>query len=235
MFRLAISYSVLSEINRFSTLRLFKTISATDQKRTRSCFTELLFRTVKLSYVPGSKYYVLLHRPTLASCSEGSCTSLKSLVILKHPVFKTNLMITGAQKFFQARGVLLASLSARSWGISQKDGGENRICRKQTRYPVELFQDAMESFHVWLRRRPLLPSVSVDRLGGGPDDAKEIMRHSFFGTIDWQDVYDKKVRAGFRRHMSSSLQRPIKRRFSGIFGSGLPHLSKDVWLEWRPE
>ncbi len=31
------------------------------------------------------------------------------------------------------------------------------------------------------------------RLGGGPDDAKEIMRHSFFTTLDWQDVYDKKV------------------------------------------
>ena len=30
-------------------------------------------------------------------------------------------------------------------------------------------------------------------LGGGPDDAKEIMRHSFFSGIDWQDVYDKKV------------------------------------------
>lgn len=40
-------------------------------------------------------------------------------------------------------------------------------------------------------------SVLADRLGGGPDDAKEIMRHSFFGTVDWQDVYDKKVRAGF--------------------------------------
>lgn len=35
-----------------------------------------------------------------------------------------------------------------------------------------------------------------DRLGGGPDDAKEIMRHSFFNAVDWQDVYDKKVRAG---------------------------------------
>lgn len=40
----------------------------------------------------------------------------------------------------------LVSLSARPWGISQKDGGENCICRKQTRYPVELFQDAMEIF-----------------------------------------------------------------------------------------
>lgn len=48
-----------------------------------------------------------------------------------------------------------------------------------------------------LERRLLLLSVFADRLGGGPDDAKEIMRHSFFGTVDWQDVYDKKVRAGF--------------------------------------
>lgn len=30
-------------------------------------------------------------------------------------------------------------------------------------------------------------------LGGGPDDAKEIMRHSFFSGVNWQDVYDKKV------------------------------------------
>lgn len=91
---------------------------------------------------------------------------------------------------------------------------------------MELFQDPMETFHVL--RRLLLPSMCVGRLGGGPDDAKEIMRHSFFGTIDWQDVYDKKVRAGSRRHASSYLQRTIKRRFSGIFRSGLPHLSKDV-------
>lgn len=33
----------------------------------------------------------------------------------------------------------------------------------------------------------------IHRLGGGPDDAKEIMRHSFFAAVDWQDVYDKKV------------------------------------------
>lgn len=36
-------------------------------------------------------------------------------------------------------------------------------------------------------------SCFVYRLGGGPDDAKEIMRHSFFAAVDWQDVYDKKV------------------------------------------
>lgn len=53
--------------------------------------------------------------------------------------------------------------------------------------------------------RLLLLSVFADRLGGGPDDAKEIMRHSFFGTIDWQDVYDKKVRAGLSCVILSSV------------------------------
>lgn len=36
----------------------------------------------------------------------------------------------------------------------------------------------------------------VYRLGGGPDDAKEVMTHKFFTSINWQDVTDKKVRDG---------------------------------------
>lgn len=47
-----------------------------------------------------------------------------------------------------------------------------------------------------------LSPLPADRLGGGPDDAKEIMRHSFFGTVDWQDVYDKKVRAASWRSLA---------------------------------
>lgn len=34
---------------------------------------------------------------------------------------------------------------------------------------------------------------SSSRLGGGPDDAKEIMQHKFFAGIEWKDVYEKKV------------------------------------------
>ena len=34
----------------------------------------------------------------------------------------------------------------------------------------------------------------IDRLGGGPNDAKEVMGHAFFASINWQDVIDKKVR-----------------------------------------
>lgn len=35
---------------------------------------------------------------------------------------------------------------------------------------------------------------TVYRLGGGADDAKEVMSHKFFASINWQDVTEKKVR-----------------------------------------
>lgn len=31
------------------------------------------------------------------------------------------------------------------------------------------------------------------RLGGGPDDAREIMSHPFFSCINWSDLIQKKV------------------------------------------
>lgn len=34
---------------------------------------------------------------------------------------------------------------------------------------------------------------SLPRLGGGPSDAKEVMEHRFFLSINWQDVVHKKV------------------------------------------
>lgn len=41
----------------------------------------------------------------------------------------------------------------------------------------------------WRRALTSLPC----RLGGGAEDAKEIMQHRFFASIVWQDVYEKKV------------------------------------------
>uniref|UniRef100_A0A8B9GPU2 non-specific serine/threonine protein kinase n=1 Tax=Astyanax mexicanus TaxID=7994 RepID=A0A8B9GPU2_ASTMX len=40
-------------------------------------------------------------------------------------------------------------------------------------------------------------------LGGGPDDAKEIMQHKFFAGIVWQDVYEKKLIAPFKPQVTS--------------------------------
>lgn len=40
----------------------------------------------------------------------------------------------------------------------------------------------------------IVMSFSFNRLGGGPDDAKDVMTHKFFALINWQDVIEKKVR-----------------------------------------
>lgn len=36
------------------------------------------------------------------------------------------------------------------------------------------------------------------RLGGGPDDVKEIMAHPFFASINWKDLENKKITPPFR-------------------------------------
>ena len=33
----------------------------------------------------------------------------------------------------------------------------------------------------------------AQRLGGGAEDAKEIMAHTFFSSIDWKELEEKKV------------------------------------------
>ena len=42
--------------------------------------------------------------------------------------------------------------------------------------------------------RGLLDKDPLRRLGGRVDDADEIMTHPFFSTINWEDLYHKKVR-----------------------------------------
>ena len=31
------------------------------------------------------------------------------------------------------------------------------------------------------------------RLGGGKEDAEEVKRHPFYASVNWQEVYDRKV------------------------------------------
>uniref|UniRef100_A0A667Z8Z7 non-specific serine/threonine protein kinase n=1 Tax=Myripristis murdjan TaxID=586833 RepID=A0A667Z8Z7_9TELE len=49
----------------------------------------------------------------------------------------------------------------------------------------------------------LLKKDPKQRLGGGPDDAKEIMQHKFFAGIEWQDVYEKKLVPPFKPQVTS--------------------------------
>uniref|UniRef100_A0A8C7M6C3 non-specific serine/threonine protein kinase n=1 Tax=Oncorhynchus kisutch TaxID=8019 RepID=A0A8C7M6C3_ONCKI len=49
----------------------------------------------------------------------------------------------------------------------------------------------------------LLKKDPKQRLGGGQNDAKEIMQHKFFAGIEWQDVYEKKLVPPFKPQVTS--------------------------------
>uniref|UniRef100_A0A8B9JZG6 non-specific serine/threonine protein kinase n=1 Tax=Astyanax mexicanus TaxID=7994 RepID=A0A8B9JZG6_ASTMX len=71
------------------------------------------------------------------------------------------------------------------------------ILMEEIKFPRTLSADAKSLLSGLLIKDP------NKRLGGGPDDAKEIMRHSFFSALDWQDVYDKKLLPPFKPQVSS--------------------------------
>lgn len=49
----------------------------------------------------------------------------------------------------------------------------------------------------------LLEKNPQKRLGGGPDDVKEIMSHPFFACINWNDLVHKKVVPPFKPQVTS--------------------------------
>lgn len=49
----------------------------------------------------------------------------------------------------------------------------------------------------------LLAKAPKDRLGGGPEDVKEIMAHPFFATINWKDLENKKITPPFKPQVTS--------------------------------
>ncbi|KAK6108383.1 Protein kinase domain family protein [Brugia pahangi] len=55
--------------------------------------------------------------------------------------------------------------------------------------------------------RALLTGLLVkdpnQRLGGGPEDAQEIMQHEFFNNIDWEKLYRKEITPPFRPNVQS--------------------------------
>ncbi|CAI5770618.1 RAC-gamma serine threonine-protein kinase isoform X1 [Podarcis lilfordi] len=71
------------------------------------------------------------------------------------------------------------------------------ILMEDIKFPRTLSSDAKSLLSGLLIKDP------NKRLGGGPDDAKEIMRHSFFAGVNWQDVYDKKLVPPFKPQVTS--------------------------------
>uniref|UniRef100_A0A6Q2XYT2 non-specific serine/threonine protein kinase n=1 Tax=Esox lucius TaxID=8010 RepID=A0A6Q2XYT2_ESOLU len=71
------------------------------------------------------------------------------------------------------------------------------ILMEDIRFPRTLGPDGRSLLSGLLKKDP------KQRLGGGQDDAKEIMQHKFFAGIEWQDVYEKKLIPPFKPQVTS--------------------------------
>lgn len=52
--------------------------------------------------------------------------------------------------------------------------------------------------------RKLLKRQIIQRLGSGPEDAEQIMKHNFFSHINWQDVISRKLEPPFKPSLKSA-------------------------------
>lgn len=84
------------------------------------------------------------------------------------------------------------------------------IIMQDVRFPRNISEEA----------RSLLAGLLVkdpnNRLGGGPDDAREIMAHPFFSCINWTDLVQKKITPPFKPQVTSDIDtRYFDQEFTG--------------------
>lgn len=94
-------------------------------------------------------------------------------------------------------------------------------------YPIHMPRDSVSILQKLLTREPEL------RLGSGPTDAQEIMSHSFFRNINWDDVRDKKVPPPFQPQITSATDTS---NFDSEFTSVTPVLTpvqSGIFKPWR--
>lgn len=71
------------------------------------------------------------------------------------------------------------------------------ILTSSVRYPAKISDEAKSLLSGLLIKNP------SQRLGGGPEDAKEIIRHPFFAPIDWVALYEKRIEPPFKPEVTS--------------------------------
>ncbi|XP_017793065.1 PREDICTED: RAC serine/threonine-protein kinase [Habropoda laboriosa] len=71
------------------------------------------------------------------------------------------------------------------------------IVMEEVRFPRTITNEAKDMLGGLLIKDP------SKRLGGGPNDAKEIMDHAFFSSIDWSDLVQKKIPPPFKPQVTS--------------------------------
>lgn len=96
-------------------------------------------------------------------------------------------------------GVLLYEMMCGS--LPFNNGTTDRLFReillKPVSFPATLSEQATHFLNGLLIKDP------AKRLGGGPDDAREIMIHAFFRGLNWQDLIEKKVKPPFVPEITS--------------------------------
>ncbi|KAM5236021.1 RAC-beta serine/threonine-protein kinase isoform 2-T2 [Ctenodactylus gundi] len=73
------------------------------------------------------------------------------------------------------------------------------ILMEEIRFPRTLGPEAKSLLAGLLKKDP------KQRLGGGPNDAREVMEHRFFLSINWQDVVQKKLLPPFKPQVTSEV------------------------------
>lgn len=71
------------------------------------------------------------------------------------------------------------------------------IMVEDVKFPRNISNDAKSLLSALLEKSP------QRRLGGGPDDVKEIMSHPFFSSIDWNLLVQKKITPPFKPQVTS--------------------------------
>uniref|UniRef100_A0A665V368 non-specific serine/threonine protein kinase n=1 Tax=Echeneis naucrates TaxID=173247 RepID=A0A665V368_ECHNA len=71
------------------------------------------------------------------------------------------------------------------------------ILMEEIRFPKNLAPEAKALLAGLLKKDP------KQRLGGGPDDAKEVMSHKFFISVNWHDVTERKLIPPFKPQVTS--------------------------------
>jgi len=65
-------------------------------------------------------------------------------------------------------------------------------------YPIHMPRDSVSILQKLLTREP------DQRLGSGPTDAQEIMSQPFFRSINWDDVYHKRIQPPFQPSITNA-------------------------------
>jgi serine/threonine protein kinase len=99
-----------------------------------------------------------------------------------------------------AFGVLIYQMLLQQSPFRGEDEEEiyDAILADEPLYPIHMHRDSVSILQKLLTREP------DQRLGSGPKDAQEVMDQPFFRTINWDDIYNKRVQPPFLPQIKSA-------------------------------